>query len=151
MNAEPKTANSNAEIDSLFRLQLPDEMAQIEELKLIDPLFFVPPFSNPILSSAMTPNQYASNQYARKREFIATSQKIGEASAGPPAKKAKAMHPSELDFKDGQQARFRNYQKDQWTERFEELCAFVKKNGHSLVPNSYQENPPLAHWTKRRK
>lgn len=143
---ELKTTTSSMEIDSLFRLQLPDDLAQIEELKLFDPLFFVPPFSAPILSNAI-----ATNQYARKREFVSASQKKIAAVEGSLTKKAKLVQPSELDFKDGQQARFRNYQKDQWTERFEELCAFVKKNGHSLVPNAFNENPPLAHWTKRRK
>lgn len=136
-------SNPTVEIESLFRLQLPDDLAQVEELKLVDPLFFASPFPAPFLSNAI-----ATNQYARKRELAATSQKIGE---GPALKKGKTADPVELDFKDGQQARFRNYQKDQWTERFEELCAFVKKNGHCLVPNSFNENPPLAHWTKRRK
>lgn len=143
MNAELTTTNPAVEIDSLFRLQLPDDLAQIEELKFVDPLFFTPPFSAPLLSNAM-----ATNQYARKRELTGASQKMQE---GPPLKKAKPGTPQEIYFKDGQQTRFRNYQKDQWTERFEELCAFVKVNGHSLVPNSFKENPPLAHWTKRRK
>ena len=143
VNAELKTSNPSVEIESLFRLQLPDDLAQVEELKLVDPLFFTSPFPAPLLSNSM-----ATNQYARKRELAATSQKIGE---GPALKKVRSADPVALDFKDGQQTRFRNYQKDQWTERFEELCAFVKKNGHCLVPNSFKENPPLAHWTKRRK
>lgn len=136
VNAELKTSNPSVEIESLFRLQLPDDLAQVEQLKLVDPLFFASPYPAHFLSNTM-----ATDQYARKRELAAASHKIGE---GPPLKKGRAAGSVALDFKDGQQPRLRNYQKDQWTERFEELCAFVKKN-------SFKENPPVGPWTKRRK
>jgi len=140
--------NFATDIDALFRFQLPDDMSQIDELKLVDPFFFVPPFPAPLISSnTLAPT----NQYARKRELVQSTQKP---ATGPPLKKVKTTLISvSLDFKDDgeQETRFRTYQKDQWTERFEDLCAFVKKNGHSLVPNSFEDNPPLAHWTKRQR
>jgi hypothetical protein len=49
-------------------------------------------------------------------------------------------------------SRFRGYQADQWTEMFEELCAFTKKNGHCQVPHGYPTNESsLARWTKRQR
>jgi hypothetical protein len=49
-------------------------------------------------------------------------------------------------------SRFRDYQADQWTEMFEELCAFIKKNGHCQVPHGYPTNESsLARWTKRQR
>mmetsp|Transcript_4918 Transcript_4918/g.9143 ORF Transcript_4918/g.9143 Transcript_4918/m.9143 type:complete len:425 (-) Transcript_4918:289-1563(-) len=47
--------------------------------------------------------------------------------------------------------KFRAYQAENWTEKFEELLEFRKENGHCLVPNLYPENPSLAQWTKRQR
>ena len=47
--------------------------------------------------------------------------------------------------------RFRDYQKEQWVERFHELQEFHKKLGHAQVPNTMKENPPLARWVKRQR
>jgi hypothetical protein len=48
-------------------------------------------------------------------------------------------------------SRFRGYQADQWTEKFEELCAFIKTTGHCQVPHGYPTNESLARWTKRQR
>jgi len=48
-------------------------------------------------------------------------------------------------------ARFRKYQADQWTERFEDLIEFHEKHGHCLVPHSYPPNQQLAQWIKRQR
>ena len=50
-----------------------------------------------------------------------------------------------------EQPRFRGYQKEQWDERFEELCEFHKKNGHCQVQNTQTESRPLARWVKRQR
>lgn len=47
--------------------------------------------------------------------------------------------------------RFRPYQYEQWTEKFQELCDFRKLRGHCQVPHTYKENPPLARWVKRQR
>jgi len=47
--------------------------------------------------------------------------------------------------------RFRPYQYEQWTEKFQELCDFRKDKGHCQVPHTYKENPPLARWVKRQR
>lgn len=38
--------------------------------------------------------------------------------------------------------RFRPYQFEQWTEKFQELCDFRKARGHCQVPHTYKDNPP---------
>ena len=48
--------------------------------------------------------------------------------------------------------RFRDYQKDQWVERFHELQQFHRKHGHSQVPDTtMKENRRLARWIKRQR
>lgn len=47
--------------------------------------------------------------------------------------------------------RFRNYQSEQWTERFQDLLEFKEKYGHCDVPYTWQENQPLAQWVKRQR
>lgn len=49
------------------------------------------------------------------------------------------------------QVKFRAYQAENWTERFEDLLRFRNENGHCLVPNYYPQNPVLAQWTKRQR
>lgn len=49
------------------------------------------------------------------------------------------------------QVKFRAYQAENWTERFEDLLRFCDENGHCLVPNFYPQNPLLAQWTKRQR
>jgi len=49
------------------------------------------------------------------------------------------------------QVKFRTYQAENWTEKFEELLQFRNENGHCLVPNCHPQNPALAQWTKRQR
>ena len=45
--------------------------------------------------------------------------------------------------------RYRPYKQDLWNDRFQDLKKFQKLHGHCLVPNNWEENPPLAQWVKR--
>jgi hypothetical protein len=45
----------------------------------------------------------------------------------------------------------RQYQSEQWHERFAELIKFNNEHGHSLVPVNWQPNIPLALWVKRQR
>ncbi len=47
--------------------------------------------------------------------------------------------------------RFRPYQAEQWTEKFEELLEFRKLRSHCCVPHTFEENPSLARWVKRQR
>lgn len=47
--------------------------------------------------------------------------------------------------------RFREYQAEIWSDRFEELCAFRSLHGHCHVPHHYTENTILAQWVKRQR
>ena len=49
------------------------------------------------------------------------------------------------------EVKFRAYQAENWTEKFEDLLQFREENGHCLVPNCHPENPALAQWTKRQR
>ena len=52
---------------------------------------------------------------------------------------------------DNSALKFRAYQAENWTEKFEELIEFRHQYGHCLVPNSYPENSALAQWVKRQR
>ena len=47
--------------------------------------------------------------------------------------------------------RFRSYQAENWTGKFEELLDFRLKHGHCLVPYVFTENSSLAEWVKRQR
>ena len=47
--------------------------------------------------------------------------------------------------------RFRSYQAENWTGKFEELLDFRLKHGHCLVPYTFTENSSLAEWVKRQR
>jgi hypothetical protein len=44
--------------------------------------------------------------------------------------------------------RYRQYQADQWNERFQDLVDFRRQYGHCLVPHNYPVNQQLAQWVK---
>ena len=52
---------------------------------------------------------------------------------------------------DSSAIKFRAYQAENWTEKFEELIEFRQIFGHCLVPNAFPENPALAQWVKRQR
>jgi hypothetical protein len=56
-----------------------------------------------------------------------------------------------LDDEDDKDERFRDYQSKQWVEKFQELNGFKTERGHSCVPHTFKENPPLARWVKRQR
>jgi hypothetical protein len=47
--------------------------------------------------------------------------------------------------------RFRGYQAEQWSDRYEDLVVFCQTHGHCLVPHKLAENPALAQWVKRQR
>lgn len=47
--------------------------------------------------------------------------------------------------------RFRDYQSEQWNDRFKDLVSFQARTGHCLVPHSFESNPALAQWVKRQR
>ncbi len=48
-------------------------------------------------------------------------------------------------------SRFRDYQAEQWHERFEELRQFVEKHGHCQISHKDPEHNALARWSKRQR
>jgi hypothetical protein len=47
--------------------------------------------------------------------------------------------------------RIRQYQSDQWSDRFQDLVDFKEQIGHCLVPHNYPLNQQLAQWVKRQR
>lgn len=47
--------------------------------------------------------------------------------------------------------RFREYQAEIWSEKFEDLCEFRRLYGHCHVPHTFTDNAPLAQWVKRQR
>ncbi|KAL3928067.1 MAG: hypothetical protein SGBAC_012807 [Bacillariaceae sp.] len=47
--------------------------------------------------------------------------------------------------------RFKRFQNTQWSQKFQELLAFRKENGHCQVPHTWPPNPQLARWVKRQR
>jgi hypothetical protein len=47
--------------------------------------------------------------------------------------------------------RFREYQAEIWSDKFDDLCAFRRLHGHCHVPYHYSENILLAKWVKRQR
>lgn len=71
-----------------------------------------------------------------------------EVGATPIAMKRQRISKEDEEDKHG---RFRQYQAEQWTEKFQELMEFRGQRGHCNVPHSFDENPSLARWVKRQR
>jgi hypothetical protein len=48
-------------------------------------------------------------------------------------------------------SKLRQYQQDQWKERFQELAEYKQANGHCEVQHDFPYNQTLAHWVKRQR
>jgi hypothetical protein len=58
---------------------------------------------------------------------------------------------TDLATDDNAGKRFRQYQAEQWSEKFEELIQFKKVHGHCCVPHTFKPNAGLARWVKRQR
>ena len=52
-----------------------------------------------------------------------------------------------LNFEDPIPTRFREYQADQWSEKFQELCDFIQTHGHCHVPRDYTNDSSSSNHT----
>jgi hypothetical protein len=48
-----------------------------------------------------------------------------------------------------QDHRFKPFHEEKWNQRYDDLLAFHKQNGHSAVPHTYPPHQQLARWIKR--
>jgi hypothetical protein len=109
----------------------------------------------PVDSECFEPIPFRSHYESQEPGFLGNPLKRQQVIEDPPALAHRptkkilrvASEPSTSD----EAERFREYQSQQWTTMFEELCAFIKKTGHCQVPHSYAENESLARWTKRQR
>jgi hypothetical protein len=84
----------------------------------------------------------------KKRGFESTDAPPAAATAAAAASSSKKQR---TETAEEAARRFRPYQAEQWSEKFEELCEFKKNKGHCCVPHTYTENPALARWVKRQR
>jgi hypothetical protein len=68
-----------------------------------------------------------------------------------PISPSKKLKKGEVDSETHGGVRFREYQAEIWSEKFEDLVEFRKFYGHCHVPHYYQSNAPLAQWVKRQR
>jgi hypothetical protein len=68
-----------------------------------------------------------------------------------PTSASKKLKNEEGDSETHGGVRFREYQAEIWSEKFEDLVEFRKFYGHCHVPHYYQRNAPLAQWVKRQR
>ena len=80
----------------------------------------------------------------KRKSPVSPTEELRSQLEGPSGKKQKRS-------KDVEDVRFREYQAEIWTEKFEDLCDFRRIHGHCHVPHSYKENAPLAQWVKRQR
>jgi hypothetical protein len=67
------------------------------------------------------------------------------------AHRSENVPPPKAIFSEEELRRFRPYQSNQWTEKFQELLDFCQAKGHCSVPHTLEENPSLARWVKRQR
>lgn len=115
---------------------------------MVSPLFKTNPFE-------------AVSAVLRKRPLMAGASRIGGAptalaALGPKAAKrlkttVTTESTEEEKDEDVKGVRFREYQAEIWSEKFEDLCEFRRMFGHCHVPHTYTQNSALAQWVKRQR
>lgn len=68
-----------------------------------------------------------------------------------PSPSSKKLKKGDVDSEANGDVRFREYQAEIWSEKFEDLVEFRQYYGHCHVPHYYQRNAPLAQWVKRQR
>mmetsp|Transcript_4648 Transcript_4648/g.13419 ORF Transcript_4648/g.13419 Transcript_4648/m.13419 type:complete len:573 (+) Transcript_4648:210-1928(+) len=58
---------------------------------------------------------------------------------------------SEPSWSPARKPKFRTFQEDLWSFRFQELLQFREEHGHCLVPTKYAANLQLSQWVKRQR
>jgi hypothetical protein len=106
--------------------------------------------SNQLFDSSVITSQFNAAQIeAAKARIAAVSQM---AAAVPVVPAAQPADDSDSDSGSGSGVlKYRQYQAENWSERYEALIEFRKNHGHCLVPNSYPEDVALAQWVKRQR
>mmetsp|Transcript_25616 Transcript_25616/g.71571 ORF Transcript_25616/g.71571 Transcript_25616/m.71571 type:complete len:591 (+) Transcript_25616:373-2145(+) len=114
--------------------------------------------SMPAVSSGMAMGTPSANKNKRSTNAspkrATKKQRTHSGAAAAPstsAKKSPASASSSPATADDDKNRFRPYQSEQWSEKFDELLEFKKNRGHCCVPHTFEENPALARWVKRQR
>mmetsp|Transcript_15086 Transcript_15086/g.36934 ORF Transcript_15086/g.36934 Transcript_15086/m.36934 type:complete len:485 (-) Transcript_15086:839-2293(-) len=98
-------------------------------------------------NSSSTTKASGNKAEKQKSAKAAKSTKSTKKSPPPPPKKPS---PQKLDDSE-EDTRFKRFQNNQWSQKFQELLKFRKENGHCQVPHTWPPNPQLARWVKRQR
>jgi hypothetical protein len=102
----------------------------------------------PLTIKAVIPDGVTSLGSKRKAPQLVSSHDLKSLKSSSPSSSKRTVS---IDLLDDDKERFREYQNDQWNERYEELINFKEKFGHCIVPHNYEENLQLAQWVKRQR
>jgi len=127
--------------DDIFDIE-PDPIPHVPQSQEHNRLAFLEDTLNQVLNinHAFTTDQVVAVAPPSSKHTI-------EPDMSPCAKRQRMMEEDDEDAA----RRFRPYQAEQWTEKFEELLEFRKGRGHCCVPHTFEENPSLARWVKRQR
>jgi hypothetical protein len=101
------------------------------------------------VAQLMAQNQPAASLVTAKRSLdigndLSLGGQIQMSETASVAKRRKTSNADEDDLDDDDKdVRFREYQAEIWSEKFEDLCEFRRQYGHCHVPHSFEENSPL--------
>jgi hypothetical protein len=90
-----------------------------------------------------TPSCISTKDFTKRAAY---DQQPQEEQQGRPVKRQRVVEDHEQSGH-----RFRTYQAEQWSDKFDELIEFIKERGHCSVPHTFEENPALARWVKRQR
>ena len=74
-----------------------------------------------------------------------------EPTASLPLSKKARIHAATPPAPPVLEHRFRDYQSEQWSAKFQELQGYRSLYGHCCVPHTFKEAPSLARWVKRQR
>lgn len=98
-----------------------------------------------VSSPAVPPQNPAFNPIGKRSS-------VSDEDSSTPMKKRKFRKNGDKDDDgNGEVIRFRQYQAEIWSEKFEDLIEFRKIFGHCHVPHYFQQNLALAQWVKRQR
>lgn len=142
----------------------------LEPTPLATGLYEMPTNNSSLSCRPITPNLVATNAaegalerlLAQEFQLGESMEPITETSSGakkraPQAKKSspvpkKKRCTSNLQRSASEEGpKFRDYQEQQWNEKFQELVKFKSIHGHCAVPHQFDGDPALSRWVKRQR
>jgi hypothetical protein len=143
-------SNALDEMDDVASDFFPDEIDALSEFSADIPaiqsaaLDRLPNFPPPRISGLTSFNHL-------KPPCIPKRRVVSDESAYASFKPIKTMEPIKRSKSSEGDAKFRVYQTEKWSVKFQELLDYRQIHGHCQVPHGYRPSPTLARWCKRQR